>query len=80
MNPSLESLGIDRLPVEERLRLVHEIWDSIAADGDGASALPPTDAQCSELQKRIEEDNARPDDMLSWEQVKLPRLPVFAGD
>jgi putative addiction module component (TIGR02574 family) len=66
MNPSLESLGIDRLPVEERLRLVQEIWDSIAADG----AVPPTDAQCSELQRRIEDDSARPDDVLSWEQVK----------
>jgi len=28
---------IDRLPIEDRLRLVEEIWDSIAAD-----ATPPT--------------------------------------
>jgi putative addiction module component (TIGR02574 family) len=72
MKPSLESLGIDCLPVEERLRLVQEIWDGIAADCAGA--LPPTDAQCNELQKRIEEDNARPDDVLSWDQVKASTL------
>ncbi len=35
MNASVKSLGIDRLPVEERLALVEEIWDSIAADNPG---------------------------------------------
>ena len=39
MNASIKSLGIDRLPVEERLALVEQIWDSIAAD---SSAVPFT--------------------------------------
>lgn len=67
MNASIKSLGIDRLPVEERLILVEEIWDSIAAD---SAAVPLTDAQRTELQKRIEEDDANPDDVTPWEQVK----------
>jgi putative addiction module component (TIGR02574 family) len=67
MNASIKSLGIDRLPVDERLALVEDLWDSIAAD---SAAVPLTDAQRLELQKRIEEDDARPDDVVSWETVK----------
>jgi putative addiction module component (TIGR02574 family) len=67
MNSSIKSLGIDRLPVEERLILVEEIWDSIAADSATARV---TDAQRMELQKRIEEDDANRDDVAPWEQVK----------
>ena len=51
MNTSVKSLGIDRLPIEERLTLVEEIWDSIAAD---TAAVRLTDAQRAELQNRIE--------------------------
>lgn len=71
MNASVKSLGIDRLPVEERLALVEEIWDSIAAD---SSAIPLTDPQLAELQNRVEEDAASPDDVVSWEQVKADTL------
>ena len=71
MTASIKSLGIDRLPVEERLRLVEEIWDSIAAD---TAAVPLTDAQQAELQNRIEEDDANPDDVTPWEQVKASTL------
>ena len=71
MNTSFKSLGIDRLPIEERLALVEEIWDSIAAD---SAAVPPTEAQRAELQKRIDEDDAHPDDLTSWEQVKASTL------
>lgn len=60
MTASIKSLGIDHLPVEERLMLVEEIWDNIAAD---AAAVSLTDAQRAELQSRIEEDDANPDDV-----------------
>ena len=71
MNASIKSLGIDRLGIEERLTLVEEIWDSIAAD---SAAVPLTEAQRIELQKRIEEDDAHPDDVTPWEQVKASTL------
>jgi putative addiction module component (TIGR02574 family) len=71
MNASVKSLGIDQLPLEERLALVEEIWDTIAAD---AGALPLTDAQRTELEKRIAEDDANPDDVTPWEQVKASTL------
>jgi len=71
MKASIKSLGIDRLPIEERLGLVEENWGSIATD---SAAVPPTEAQRAELQKRIEEDDAHPDDLTSWEQVKASPL------
>jgi len=71
MNASIKSLGIDRLPIEERLALVEDLWNSIAAD---SAAVPLTDAQRVELHKRIEEDDAHPDDVVPWEQVKASTL------
>ena len=67
MSASLKSLGIDRLSVEERITLVEEIWDSIALD---SAALPLTDAQRAELDRRLAEHEANPDDVVPWEDVK----------
>lgn len=75
MNASIKSLGIDRLPIEERLALVEEIWDSIAADS-GAARL--TEAQRIELEKRIAEDDANAHDVFAWDQVKASTLSRFA--
>jgi len=67
MAVSLKSLGIERLGIEERLTLVEELWDSIAAD---SSAVPLTEAQRTELDRRIAEHEANPDDVVPWEEVK----------
>jgi putative addiction module component (TIGR02574 family) len=74
---SIKSLGIVRLPVEERLILVEKIWDSIAAE---SAAAQLTDTQRIELQKRIEEDDANPDDVTPWEQVKPSTLARLRND
>lgn len=50
MGSSIKDLGIDQLGVAERLRLIGEIWDSIAADGD---AVPVSDAHRLEIQRRV---------------------------
>jgi putative addiction module component (TIGR02574 family) len=44
---------------------------SIAAD---SADVRLTDAQRAELQKRIEEDDANPDDVTPWEKSKLQTL------
>ncbi len=67
MSVSVKSLGIDRLGIEERLALVEELWDSIAAD---SAAIPLTDAQRAELDRRLADHEATPDDVVPWEQVK----------
>ena len=38
------------LPLDERIKLVEDLWDSIAADQE---ALPLTEAQKAELEKRL---------------------------
>jgi putative addiction module component (TIGR02574 family) len=48
---------IDKLPVAERLRLLEDIWESIEADPD---ALPITDAQRAELDRRLAAHRANP--------------------
>lgn len=67
MAVSLKALGIDRLGIEERLTLVEEIWDSIAAEGT-AVPLPPGQAQ--ELERRLAAHEAAPDDVVPWADVK----------
>ena len=64
---SLKSLGIERLGIEERLALVEELWDSIAVD---SAEVPLTETQRAELDRRIAEHEANPDDVTPWEEVK----------
>ena len=47
--------------------MVEELWDSIAAD---SSAVPLTEAQRTELDRRIAEHEANPDDVVPWEEIK----------
>ncbi len=56
-----------KLPVSERLRLVEEIWDSIAAESE---QLPLTEAQREELDRRLEELEANPSDGVPWEEAR----------
>ena len=64
MSALLDSLGIERLTVDERLALVEELWDSIAP------ATPVTDAQRSELDRRLADHKAHPEQVVSWEEVR----------
>ena len=66
MPVTMQSLGIDRLTVEEKLSLVHEIWDDIVDHGPNPSL---TDAQRTELRRRVAEDDVDPDAALPWEEV-----------
>ena len=56
-----------KLPVDERIKLVEEIWDSIAQD-NGCFEL--TDAQKQELDRRIQSSQQNPQAGRSWEDIK----------
>ena len=71
MAPSVKSLGIDRLPLDQRLSLVHEIWDSIASEPH-VSLL--SEAQRRELARRAADDDNSPENVIPWEQVKAETL------
>lgn len=59
------------LSVDERLRLIEAIWDSIVAE-PGQPEL--TAAQQRELERRVEAHAASPEEVIPWEQVKAQAL------
>ncbi|OGP61250.1 MAG: addiction module protein [Deltaproteobacteria bacterium RBG_13_61_14] len=56
-----------KLPVAERILLVEDIWDSIAAVPE---AIPLTEAQREELDRRLEAYHRNPDEGSPWEEIK----------
>jgi putative addiction module component (TIGR02574 family) len=60
-----------QLSLEEQLQLVEALWDSIA---ERNAVPPPTDAQRAELDRRLADDEANPDDVVSWSDVKASAL------
>ncbi|WP_256874382.1 addiction module protein [Nostoc sp. C057] len=58
---------IATLSVEDRIRIVQAIWDSIAAE----QVYPDlTDAQKQELDRRTADYDSNPDNVLTWEEIK----------
>jgi putative addiction module component (TIGR02574 family) len=58
---------IKKLSVAERILLVEEIWDSIAAENE---AFELTESQREELDRRIESFRTRPNQGRTWEEIK----------
>lgn len=58
---------IRKLPVEERLQLVEDIWDTIVNEH---ADLPLTPAQEKELDRRLAAHRADPDTAQPWEVVR----------
>jgi putative addiction module component (TIGR02574 family) len=56
-----------KLNVAERLRIVEDIWDSIAADSD---KLGISDDLRTELDKRMKAYEADPESGVSWEVLR----------
>lgn len=71
MSPSLQTLGIDRLSVAERISLVQEIWESIAGEVENT---PLTEAQRREMDRRLAAHRANPQAAIPWEQVEAEAL------
>jgi putative addiction module component (TIGR02574 family) len=71
MDLAMTLTEIVSLSVDERLRLMEAIWDSIVAE-PGQPEL--TAAQQQELERRLEAHAASPEDVIPWEQVKAQAL------
>ena len=56
-----------QLSVPERIQLVEDIWDSIAAMPE---EMPLTKAQQAELDRRLNAYRRNPEEGLPWEYVK----------
>ena len=62
------TLNYRSLPVSERVELVEDIWDSIAAESSDSVQLTPE--QRSELHRRLDAHRADPGSSLPWEQIR----------
>ena len=71
MPVTMKELGIDRLSPQDRLALVEEIWDSLAADQE---QTPLTQAQEEEVDRRLAAHRANPQAAIPWEQVEAEAL------
>jgi len=58
---------IKKLGVAERILIVEEIWDSIAAEQESVQL---TEAQKTEFDRRIASCDASPHEGKSWEEIK----------
>ena len=62
--------GIDQLrelPVSERIQLVEDLWDTIAEDSDPVRL---SEAQISELDRRLDRFEAAPGEGVEWSALK----------
>lgn len=58
------------LTVHERLRLIGDIWDSIAEEAEAdPGILPLTDAQRAELDRRLAEHERDPESAVPWDEA-----------
>lgn len=55
------------LSVAERIQLVEDLWDSVAADPE---SIPVDASQTEEALRRLEAHRADPDSAIAWEEVR----------
>lgn len=65
---ALDIPEINRLSIPEKILLVEELWDSIAAK---ATAVPVPASHMAELDKRLKRHAAHPGELLSLEELQL---------
>jgi putative addiction module component (TIGR02574 family) len=68
MDISVTLNEIKALSIADRIRIVQDILESIAAE----QAYPDlTAAQKREIDRRISDYEANPDDVMTWEEIKV---------
>lgn len=65
MSSDMQRLGIDSWSVEDRLRLIGEIWDSLEGE---PTEMPEWHRQV--LDQRLADANANPTSFVPWEEVR----------
>ena len=63
---SKPDLNIDSLSPEERLQLIEELWDSLS---ESPAAMPLSDAQRGELDRRLDDLERSGPSGIPWEEV-----------
>lgn len=65
---NVDTLDFKTLPLSERIQLVEDIWDSIAAETSGRPLFVAEDM--GGFQSRMAAHQANPDSSIPWEQVR----------
>jgi putative addiction module component (TIGR02574 family) len=56
------------LSAAERIELAEDLWDSVAQE---AAGQPLTAHEIAEIEKRLAEHRAKPQDLIPWDTVKV---------
>jgi putative addiction module component (TIGR02574 family) len=64
-------MAIASWSVEDRLRLIDNLWEGTLDEGPDTDL---TETQKAELERRLAEDDAAPDDVFAWEEIKAAAL------
>ena len=67
MSAGKPALNIDDLSIEERLHLLEQLWDSLRGT---PGAVPLTDAQREELDRRLDDLERSGPEGIPWEEVQ----------
>ena len=63
----ISASNIIEIPIDQRIQLVEDIWDSIA---EIPQSVKVPDWHKKELEKRLEEFHANPDGTSPWAEIK----------
>lgn len=66
MSTGKPALNINDLSIEERLQLLEQLWESLR---EKPGAVPLTDAQRKELDRRLDDLERDGPEGISWEEV-----------
>ena len=72
MSATLDTLGISQLPLDQKLQLVGQLWDEILANRSRTGLL--SKARQDEIQRRIDDAQAHPEDYVMWEDALAATL------
>lgn len=76
MGVSAKSLGLDELPVEDKLELINDLWEGIVASEE---VVPISDELAAELGRRLAAHRADPSRTVSPEQLRA-RIRAEIGE
>jgi putative addiction module component (TIGR02574 family) len=71
MDLSTTLAQVKTLSIDDRIRLVEAIWDSICAE---LNQFELTEAQQLELSRRLQDHQANPQAVVSWSSIKAQAL------
>ena len=76
MGVSVKELGLDKLPLEDKLALINELWDDIVAS---EMPIPISDELSDEIERRLARYRADPGTSRSAEEVRRAGYAASQG-